>query len=230
MNDRKKDEHLWFWFSISPSWFVPFRMHWLLPTFRCAEAETENCADEQNRLHIRFPRKPYCHFNLLFVSPHYNARTHTHHGAHLTALCLHAETRTEPHITCALILVDLIFKRVAILTCCFCFVLVLSTSTIECVCVLRAISTVGLLWTIKRLDFICETNVVEMMGTYLSKGWIACALAMYSLFPIVVSVYARRFHTQAAMLQWATQFQLKIVFVHIQCTIVGRRMGRYSYF
>lgn len=31
--------------------------------------------------------------------------------------------------------------------------------------------TVGLSWTIKWLDFVCETNVFETMGTCLLKGW-----------------------------------------------------------
>lgn len=151
-----------------------------------------------SRLHIRFPRKPYCHFNLLYVC-HRTANAHKHIQSP-SSCCRRCEyemstcrARTHSHLPCTLILIILLVLLIRECVLCVCVAILTWYSLfrasppclVVCMCVC-AVWTVALLWTIKWLDFVCETNVFETMGTYLLKGWIS--VNYYAALPLSLAL------------------------------------------
>lgn len=157
-----KDPNLLFWFSIPSSGSS---------LFTCTDFYAYKYDAKKSRVYtqFRFPRKPYCHFNLLFVSSHYNCtKTNSPHLCHCRFYMMRYAHRTHSHTLAHIMrypnvrrpLIDLLFLLRA------------SPLNVSVWCSWCRLYTVSLSWTIKwLLDFVCETNVFETMGTYLLKGW-----------------------------------------------------------
>lgn len=103
----------------------------------------------------RFPRKPYCHFTFIVCVA--ALQLHKKHIPRIRVTAGSAWRGTHTQMLVGLTL-----------TCYFYYVRVLWMGA----CNVRGADrpVVGLLWTNKWLDFVCETNVFETMGTYFIEG------------------------------------------------------------